>query len=232
MKQHDSATLDIIFEDNHLLAISKPPSLLSQKDQSGKESLEDLARAYLKEKYKKPGNVFLHPIGRLDRCASGIMLFAKTSKALMRLNEAQRKGEIKKYYLAICHGKVTSGHLVHYLAHSEGHASIQDTPFEGAKRAELTFSLLEEKEGLSLVKIHLLTGRYHQIRAQFSFILHPILGDTKYGSRHILKEGAIALNATLLCLVHPVTKLPLSFFSPPPRFWPMTINSPSCILKD
>lgn len=206
--------MDIIFEDNHLLCVSKPAGLLTQPSGTQQENLEDKAKAWLKEKYQKKGNVFLHAIHRLDKPVSGLVLFAKSAKALSRLNEAIRQKKIKKTYLALLQGQLPAkkGLLENPLQHKSFRAQID----ENGKPARLSFHVIETKSNLSLVEIVLDTGRYHQIRVQFAEIGCPILGDEKYGSSSPYHKKGIALHHFRLEFFHPVTNEWLLLESPPP----------------
>ncbi|MEZ4749271.1 MAG: RluA family pseudouridine synthase [Bdellovibrionota bacterium] len=178
------ASSQVLYEDNHLLVVFKPAGWLTQGDQSGDPSLMDWAKAYLKEKYHKPGNVFLGLVHRLDKQVPGIVLFAKTSKGASRLSEQFRSRQVEKKYLALVEGKAPdSGKLVHYLSDDASRGVyVQKNPGPELKRAELLFHTIKRFECQSLVEVTLLTGRKHQIRAQLSAIGHPIVGDTKYGA--------------------------------------------------
>lgn len=195
--------LKILFEDNHLLAVNKPANLATQPSEHNEDNLEDRAKAYIKTTYEKPGNVYLHPLHRLDKPTSGIVLFAKTSKALSRLQEAMRNQELKKTYLALVEGKVepASGTLIHSLLHDRHRALVSK---EG-KKAILHYKVLREQASKSLVEVQLETGRYHQIRAQFSASRHPIVGDLKYGAKVRFRENCIALHHWQLSFTHPIT---------------------------
>lgn len=165
---------DVLFEDNHLLAVNKQEDLLTQPNDTSEISLETLAKAYIKEKYQKPGNVYLHACHRLDKPVSGIVLFAKTSKALSRMNDAIRNHKTKKKYLArLSKSFPEKGMLEHTLSHDEYRA--QEDP--SGKKSRLTYTKLND----DLYEIDLETGRYHQIRIQLSLAGAPIIGDTKYG---------------------------------------------------
>ena len=206
----------IHYFDNHLLLVEKPAGLLTQPTPEESESLENEVKKWIKEKMNKQGAVFLHAVHRLDRVASGIVLFAKTSKALERLNSMQKQGAFTKIYVAEVEGivDVDEQTLVHYLAHDEFKAQISDNPFEEAKRSELTFEVLKRKKNTTLLIVILKTGRYHQIRAQLSFIGYPIVHDEKYGAkRGEFKE--INLHHAYLAFKHPVTKEQITCFSPP-----------------
>ena len=189
-------TMKVLYEDNHLIAVFKPAGVLVQGDETGDVCLMDDVKKYLKEKYKKPGNVFLGLLHRLDRPVSGIVLFAKTSKGAARLSEQIRNRTVQKVYQALVEGKFKnkSGTLVHYLwkDKEKNFVKVFDEPVDGALRAELDYEVADG----NVVKIKLKTGRPHQIRAQFAHIGHPIVGDVKYGSKTKYREGEIALCAT------------------------------------
>ena len=195
--------LEILYEDNHLLAVNKPPGLLTQPNQTDEQNLEDLAKEYIKKKYHKKGNVFLHPIHRLDKPVSGIVLFARTSKALSRLNSQMRARKIQKTYAAKVEGhfEKKTGELRHQLSHGSHRATVKKTIT--SKEAILSYTVKKEYPHSTLLLIQLHTGRYHQIRAQLSHVGHPILGDTKYGATQ--KFSRLALHHTQLIFYHPVT---------------------------
>lgn len=194
--------LNVLYEDNHLIAVYKPANVLVQCDESGDECLMDVVKKYLKEKYHKPGNVFLGLLHRLDRPVSGIVLFAKTSKGASRLSKQFREHKIKKIYYALVSGvlKNPKGTLIHYLIkdHIKNKVKIFDFETAGAKRSELDYEVVSTKNNQSLLKILLKTGRSHQIRAQLSSMGHPIIGDLKYGALTPLPNKAIALSAVEL----------------------------------
>lgn len=192
--------MKVLYEDNHIIAVYKPAGLLVQGDISGDKNLMDEVKEYLKEKHKKPGNVFLGLVHRLDRNVSGIVLFGKTSKGASRLSEQFRNNEIKKVYNAVVEGEVKpdSGTLVHYLAKDENKkiALISDVPKSGYDRSELSYNTISSTFNFSLLTVNLLTGRFHQIRAQFSAIGYPVVGDVKYGAKSKLPDGSLTLCAT------------------------------------
>jgi 23S rRNA pseudouridine1911/1915/1917 synthase len=192
--------LKVLYEDNHLIAVFKPAGVLVQGDKTGDVCLMDEVKEYLKEKYKKTGNVFLGLLHRLDRPVPGIVLFAKTSKGASRLSEQIRNHEFKKEYHALVEGKLKSARdgLKNYLLHDEktNKAQIFDAPASDAQLAELSYEVEETREKNSLLKIDLKTGRHHQIRAQMAHIGHPLVGDKKYGAGTPYREGEIALCAT------------------------------------
>jgi len=192
--------LKVLYEDNHLIAIFKPVGILTQADRSGDVSLMDLVKKYLKEKYKKKGNVFLGLLHRLDRPVSGIVLFAKTSKGASRLSEQFRNREVEKIYHALVVGKIEQdrGTLVNYIAKDKAanKVKVSADKTEGAERAELSYETVSSNSKYSLLKIQLKTGKPHQIRGQLAFLGHPIVGDIKYGAPFALPDKSIALCAT------------------------------------
>ncbi|MEX0945480.1 MAG: RluA family pseudouridine synthase [Balneolaceae bacterium] len=209
--------LEILFEDNHLIAVVKPNGLLSQEDITGEPDVLSLCKNYLKKEYNKPGNVYLGLLHRLDKPVSGVMLLAKTSKAASRISEQIRKRKVKKSYLAVVSGITpANGILTHYLLKdkSTNKVKIVHSEIKGAKKAELIYHTIETSQGLSLLKISLITGRAHQIRVQLSEEGFPILGDHKYGDG---KFDEIALHAHIFEVEHPTLKKPIIFESKPPR---------------
>jgi 23S rRNA pseudouridine1911/1915/1917 synthase len=218
MKSSDNASSpDVVFCDNHLLIAFKPAGWLTQPDESKRADLESFAKEWVKREFQKPGAVFLHCIHRLDRPVSGLVLFAKTSKALTRLNEISRGNQIRRWYLAEVVGILPqkSGRLEHFLVHGEHQAIVSTPENPEAKKALLTYQVVDFKEHSTLVQIELQTGRYHQIRAQFSAIGYPIVGDARYNG----KGGSvdeIRLSCTDLKFPHPVTREEISFHSEAP----------------
>jgi 23S rRNA pseudouridine1911/1915/1917 synthase len=209
--------LQVIYEDNHLLVVFKPHRLLIQSDQTSSPTLFKQACQWLKDKYKKPGNVYLGMINRLDRPVSGLVVFGKTSKASSRLSEQIRQKEVKKNYLAIVEGNLNpkKGSCTHYLTDPGNLKSLvfnEEKP--GTKKAELKYEEEARQKENSLVKIELITGRRHQIRAQLSHLGCPIRGDGRYGAEHFFKEGSIALIAYELRFTHPTTGEGLVFQVP------------------
>ncbi len=198
MKSLDSAS--IIFCDNHILVVDKPADMATQPD------LVELAKAWVKKKYNKPGNVFLEPIHRLDKPVSGLVLFARTSKALSRLQQMMREKKIRKTYQALVEGcpAKKEGTLSHHLRHGSHRAHVDK---EG-KEAILHYRILEKRGKNTLLEIELETGRYHQIRIQLAETGYPVVGDTKYGSKTPHHPG-IALSSVKLEFTHPVTQEPL-----------------------
>lgn len=198
----------ILYEDNHFIIINKYPSQIVQGDKSGDEPLSEQIKKYLKKKYKKPGNVFCGVVHRLDRPVSGALIFARTSKALTRMNELIKNREIQKTYWAIVKTPPPDlkGHLIHYINRNpkKNKSFIVSKSTPGAKRAELIYTYLQNSEKYHLLEIELLTGRHHQIRAQLSYIGCPIKGDMKYGFPRSNEDGSIHLHARSIEFVHPV----------------------------
>ncbi len=206
---------DVVFCDNHLLVALKKSALPTQPPPEGGPSLEGLAKEWIKETYHKPGGVFLHALHRLDKPVSGLVLFARTSKALSRLNEQQREQKIQRIYMAEVEGilPIKEGKLDHYLIHANHRALIAKADDPEAKHARLSYQVSRFKDHSTVVIIELETGRYHQIRAQFSASGHPIVGDTRYGAKGT-SDQAIHLHCMKLAFEHPVTKEILTFQSP------------------
>lgn len=211
-----TAAPSIIYVDNHLLCLDKPAGLLTQPSGTERDSLEAQGKAWLKEEFHKPGAVFLEAVHRIDAPVCGIVLFARTSKALSRLNESVRNGACSKDYRALVSGvpRVQSATLEDWLLHDEHCARIVPKGTAGAHSATLRYEVLEIRgNGTSLLAVHLETGRYHQIRAQLAHAGYPIVGDSKYGSRLPYQAGCIALQHYCLKAPHPVTKEMLTFTS-------------------
>lgn len=213
--------MDLLYEDNHLIVVNKSAGEITQGDKTGDETLPDRLKAYLKEKYNKPGNVFLGVIHRLDRPTSGIVIFAKTSKALARMNELFRKDQVKKVYHAIVEAppSVPEGELRHFLRKNEqqnkSYIVARGTP--GAKEAILRYRTLTSGDRYTLLEIELETGRHHQIRAQLSAIGCTIRGDLKYGAKRSLPDGSISLHARSIAFCHPISKETIRITAPYPK---------------
>lgn len=213
--------LQILYEDNHVIVINKRASDIVQGDKTGDETLPDKIKSYLKEKYQKPGNVFCGVVHRLDRPTSGVVIFARTSKALVRLNAQFRDKETNKTYWAIVETKpeIPSGTLVHYLKKNEqqnkSYASDKETP--GSKKAVLHYKFLGSSDRYHLLEIALETGRHHQIRCQLSSIGCMIKGDIKYGAKRPNQDGSISLHARSLEFIHPITKETITITAPVPQ---------------
>jgi len=210
----------IVYEDNHLFVINKKAGQLVQGDKTGDLSLLELIKDFIKNRDQKPGNVFLGLVHRIDRPTSGLVIYAKTSKALSRLTVMVKDREVKKTYWAVV-GKEMIPHsqrLVHYLQKNEknNRAVVYTKPTAGAKEAILTYHLIKTLDNYQLLEIDLETGRHHQIRAQLSKIGIPIKGDLKYGAPRSNSDGGISLHARKLELIHPVTKENIEITAPVP----------------
>jgi 23S rRNA pseudouridine1911/1915/1917 synthase len=223
--------IKIIYEDNHIIAVDKTQHDLVQKDASGDISLDEKVKQYISEKYSKPGEVFLGVVHRLDRPVTGVVLFARTSKALTRLTTIFREGKVKKTYLAIVKNMPPKNEerLVNYLVRN---ASLNKTfcykePREGAKESVLIYKLIGSSERYHLLEIDLKTGRHHQIRAQLAAIGCPVRGDLKYGYPRSNPDGGISLHSVKVEFIHPVTGKPVEITAAPPesdKLW--------CILRE
>jgi len=217
--------LKVIHEDNHLLVVTKPAGLLVQGDHSGDRTLNDEAKNYLREKYRKPGNVYLGLVHRLDRNVSGVVVLARTSKAASRLSASFRDKKVRKTYRAVITGTPPkpSGDLIAWLGakgDGRGVTRAANHSFDGARESLLNYTVLETRGKFSLVEILPVTGRRHQIRAQMALVGCPLVGDVKYGSKTRLPDHRIALHAFKLEFQHPVKAEPASFESPVPADFP------------
>jgi 23S rRNA pseudouridine1911/1915/1917 synthase len=219
----------ILFEDNHVLGVTKPVNIPSQEDATGDPDMLTILKQDIKERYNKPGNVFLGLVHRLDRPVGGAMVFAKTSKAASRLSEAVRSRSFRKQYVAVVHGipSKTSGRLVNMLYKDVKTNTVYVTSkgTDGAKEAILDYTVLQTAEGFSLVLIELHTGRPHQIRVQLSHAGHPLFGDQKYGSKVNKAGQQIALWSVLVGFPHPVTKEEIAIRSMPASVYPWSLFS-------
>jgi 23S rRNA pseudouridine1911/1915/1917 synthase len=215
-----TADLQILYEDNHIIAVNKRPSDIVQGDKTGDKTLADKVKAYIKIKYNKPGEVFLGVVHRLDRPVSGVILFARTSKSLTRLNQLLKDHEIKKTYWAVVKNPppLQAGHLVNYLTRNEAKnkSFISTFPGNTTQKAELLYKLLAKSDKYYLLEINLLTGRHHQIRAQLSYIGSPIKGDLKYGYARSNPDGSIHLHARRITFLHPVKNITIDITANPP----------------
>ena len=215
--------LDILYLDNHLIAVCKPAGMLTQSDEFGEASLMDMVKGWIKTEYKKPGKVFLGLVHRLDRNVSGVVMFARTSKGASRISEQFRQKTTKKIYRALVEGtpEPQQASLRHYLRKEK---SLKATVFPratiNAKEALLDYEVIETFADTSLIEIRLHTGRFHQIRAQLSVIGHPIVGDKKYGASSALSVERIALHAQSMTLKHPTSKEEIVIVCPLPEDWP------------
>ena len=220
--------LNVLYEDNHLIVVEKPAGMLVQADKTGDLSLMDEVKKYLKEKYKKPGNVFLGLVHRLDRPVGGVVLFAKTSKGASRLSAQFRERAVEKYYYAVVIGKMKepSGEIVSFLKKDEKRNVVEvfsrETP--GAKRAELFWEVVKSGAKNTLLKIKLGTGRGHQIRAQLASVGHPILGDLKYGAPEPLVDKSIALFSASLSFAAATGGKSETVELPWPKEWEKYLN--------
>ncbi len=209
----------ILFADNHLLAVNKPAGLLTQDSGTGLRNMEDWAREWVRVEKNKEGNVFLNAAHRIDKAVSGVVLFARTSKALSRLNEDIRNRNCKKIYHALVEGvpENSSAELIHWLTHEHHRAELCREEEKGAQRAILRYQTLKQLGNLSLLEIDLETGRYHQIRAQLASLGCPIAGDGKYGAKQTSTQGGIALHHARLEITHPTTREPVIIKAPYPN---------------
>ena len=220
--------LEVLYEDNHLLAVDKPAGLLVQGDRSGDTTLLDAAASYLKQKYDKPGKVYLGLVHRLDRNVSGVVLLARTSKAAGRLAGQFRDKTVTKVYQAVVAGcpSAESPELRSWLAakgDAQGVTRASWESFSGARESLLRYHVVASGNGWSHLEVRPVTGRRHQIRAQFALAGHPLLGDVKYGSRQRLPDHRIALHAVSLAVSHPVGGEPLTIEAPLPKEWPWPV---------
>lgn len=211
--------IEILFEDNHLLIVNKPAGLLTQPNDTNEPSLEEIAKGWIKKNYQKPGSVFLHCVHRIDKPVSGIVVFARTSKCLSRLMQQVRDRKIKRTYVALVQGHLSKkqGKLCDYLVHGSHRALVVKKDDPVAKEALLTYKVIESKQNGDLIEICLITGRYHQIRAQFSHIRHPIVGDQKYGADGSGKK--ICLHQMKISFLHPTLKSEVSIQTGLPVFF-------------
>jgi len=213
--------VNVIYEDNHLIVVNKSPSEIVQGDKTGDTPLSDEVKSYLKTKYNKPGEAFLGVVHRLDRPVSGIVIFAKTSKALSRMNKLLRNNELKKYYWAIVckQPHLEEAVLTDYLEKNEklNKSFVVAEGSKRAKKASLAYRLLATSDNYFLVEVELFTGRHHQIRVQLANIGCPVKGDLKYGAPTSNKDASISLHAKKVSFAHPVGKELLTLEAPPPN---------------
>ncbi len=211
----------ILYEDNHLFVINKNSGELVQGDKTGDVPLIENIKQLIKVRDKKPGNVYLGLIHRLDRPTSGVLIFAKTSKALSRMNEMFKTRDVEKLYWAIVEGKVEQKfeRLEHYLRKNQKKnlVTVFTQPTKDAKKAILEYKVLGELDNYTLLEVDLYTGRSHQIRSQLSFIGNPIKGDLKYGSKRSNRDGSISLHARKISFIHPVSKETIEIIAQPPK---------------
>ncbi len=212
--------MEVVYEDNHIIVVNKRPGEIVQGDKTGDEPLSETVKQYLKEKYDKPGNVFCGVVHRLDRPVWGLVVFAKTSKALTRLNEMFRTGQVKKTYWAVTRNRPPkeSDRLIHYITTTErnnkSYASLR--PKNGSKEAVLSYNYIGASDRYNLLEVNLETGRKHQIRVQLAAIGCPIRGDLKYGDKRSNPDGSISLQAHRIQFEHPVSHQPIDITAPIP----------------
>src|SRR5471030_3119781 len=222
---HDITDKDVLYEDNHLIAINKRPGDIVQVDDTGDEPLDEKVKKYIAKKYSKPNGAFLGVVHRLDRPVSGVILFAKTSKALERINSMFKGREMHKTYYAVVRNRPQpeAGNLVHWLLKNpqKNVTSAYEREVEGGMRSELNYQLVGELNGYYLIKVDPITGRPHQIRVQLSTLGCPIVGDNKYGYPRGSLRKSICLHARRLQFIHPVKNEPVLISAPVPQdgFW-------------
>lgn len=212
--------MNVLYEDNHIIIVNKASGEIVQGDKTGDTPLVETVRAYIKEKYNKPGNVFCGLTHRLDRPVSGVVIFAKTSKALERINNMLKNHEIKKTYWAIVKNtpKQEAGTLVNYLVRNEkqNKSYAYNTEKPNSKRAELNYKVIGKSDNYTLLEVNLITGRHHQIRCQLAAMGSPIKGDLKYGFSRSNPDGSISLHARSVEFTHPVSKERIHVEAPTP----------------
>lgn len=213
--------LQVLYKDNHIIIVNKRSGDITQGDKTGDTPLSDVVKAYIKDKYNKAGNVYLGVVHRLDRPTSGVIIFARTSKALERLNKMLRDKKIYKTYWAIVknHPKKEKDTLINFLKKNpkNNKSSVFNKEIKGSKRAVLHYEVIKKLDNYSLLQIDLETGRHHQIRAQLSAIGYPIKGDLKYGFNRSNKDGSIHLHARKIEFIHPVSKQKIKVIAPTPK---------------
>lgn len=212
--------MDVLYEDNHIIIVNKASGEIVQGDKTGDKPLSETVKEWIKETHAKPGNVFLGVAHRLDRPVAGIVIFAKTSKALTRLNEMFRSGDIHKTYWAITRNMPPkpADTLTHYITTSERNnkSYASATPKDGGKEARMQYRVVGKSDRYNLLEVNLLTGRKHQIRVQLSAIGCPVKGDLKYGDKRSNPDGSISLMARRVQFIHPVSKQPIDITAPVP----------------
>lgn len=212
--------MTVLYEDNHIIIVNKAPGEIVQGDKTGDKPLSEIVKTYLKAKYNKPGNVFCGVTHRLDRPTSGVVVFAKTGKALSRLNDMFREGEVEKTYWAVVKDRPPKeeDRLTHYLVKNEktNKSNVFDSEKPHTKKAVLHYRLIAASQNYYLLEIDLETGRHHQIRAQLAKIGCPIKGDLKYGAARSNPDGSISLHARSISFIHPVSKEKIAVTAPPP----------------
>ena len=223
MKKQKKQNLEILYEDNHYIAVNKPAGYLVQGDETGDLPLNEMVKEYIKVKYKKPGDVFLGVVHRIDRPVSGVVIFARTSKGLTRINDLFQKRQVQKTYWAITDNRPEplSGHLTHYLFKDKTRnvtkAYQSQNRNKVAKKSELDYELLSSLKSHHLIQVKPITGRPHQIRVQLSRIICSIRGDIKYGANSKNRDASIHLHSRCLEFEHPVKKVPVKLTAKPPK---------------
>ena len=213
--------IEVVYEDNHIIAVNKKPSQIVQEDKTGDKPLIELVKDYLKVKYNKPGEVFLGVVHRIDRPVSGLVIFARTSKAQTRLNEMLKTHEINKTYIAIVKNKpaIESDRISNYILRNtkQNKSYIYQKEVKDSQVAELNYKLIGSSDNYHLLQIELITGRHHQIRAQLSAIGCPIKGDLKYGAPRSNEDASICLHSYKMEFLHPIKKEQIIITAPPPQ---------------
>ncbi len=223
--------MQVVYEDNHIIVVNKDSGEIVQGDKTGDTPLSELVKQYIKEKYQKPGEVFLGVVHRLDRPVSGLVVFARTSKALARLNKMFAEGEVHKTYWAIVEREPSesSASLTHWLVRNEqqNKSYAYDHEVPRSKKAVLAYRVLKKGERYSLVEVQLMTGRHHQIRCQLATLGCPIKGDLKYGAKRSNPDGSISLQSHHVEFIHPVSKEKISIEAPLPQdsLWQKLVNA-------
>jgi 23S rRNA pseudouridine1911/1915/1917 synthase len=219
--------LRVLYEDNHLLGVYKPAGVLVQGDRTRDVTLLELAKAYIKEKYGKPGNVYLGIVHRLDRPVSGVVLYARTSKAASRLTREFADRHVEKIYFAVVMGAPShnEGDVVSYIERVRLKARIAESESDAAKEAVLSYRVLARRSGLGLMELRPRTGRHHQIRLQLAEMGCPVVGDIKYGAPGVLADRTIALHAGVLVVKHPTKDVQVRLVATPPSVHPWTVFS-------
>ena len=231
MKKRKKLSLNVLFEDNHIIAVEKPAGILVHGDETGDKTLQDHVKTYIKKKYNKPGEVFLGVIHRLDRPVSGVTIFARTSKALTRMNALIKDREITKEYLALVSKRPLEikGLLIHYIVKDtkKNFSHIYDKMKNGAKKALLRYEMVGQISGYVLMRINLETGRPHQIRVQMKRIGCHIIGDVKYGYEFGNVDKSICLHCSKMSFIHPIKKDRITIKLKPPKndFWDIFIGN-------
>lgn len=223
--ESEFAPLRVLYEDNHLLGVFKPGGILVQGDRTRDVTLLDMAKAYIKEKYEKPGRVYLGLVHRLDRPVSGVVLYARTSKAASRLTREFAQRRVEKVYFAVVIGAPAEdeGDLLSYIERVHMKARVAEAESERAKEAVLSYRVLARRSGFGLLELRPRTGRHHQVRLQLAEMGHPVAGDIKYGASGALADRTIALHAGVLVVKHPTKDESVRLAAPPPTVHPWSV---------